>query len=299
MRHDLTSLDVFVTVAECGNLTRAAERKHLAVSAVSKRIGELEALARTPLLVRQPRGVMLTPAGQSLLRHARQMLQLVQRMDEELGEFAEGVKGHVHMHAVASALTQFLPGDLEAFLTRYPGVQISLEERTGQAVVRAVADGSADVGIVASQTALLGLSALPYRVDRLMLGVPKGHPLARRRSVRFAEALAYPFVGPHAESSLSSLMVQGAQACGLALQQRIQVSSFDAMCRLVETRLGITLLPEGVLGPHVAAGRLRGVALDEDWAVRQMSIVVRDFSELGHIARTLVDHLQRAAAALD
>lgn len=297
MRHDLTSLDLFVTVAECGNLTRAAERKHLAVSAVSKRIGELEALAHTPLLVRQPRGVMLTPAGQSLLRHARQMLQLVQRMDEELGEFAEGVKGHIHLHAVASALTQFLPAELEAFLSRYPGVHLSLEERTGKAVVRAVADGSADVGIVANQTPLQGLNALPYRLDRLMLGVPNGHPLARRKAVRFAEALAHPFVGPHAESSLASLMAQGAQACGLPLQQRIQVSSFDAMCRLVETRLGITLLPEGVLAPHVAAGRLRCVALKEDWAERQMSIVVRDFGELSHIARTLIDHLQRVAAA--
>jgi DNA-binding transcriptional LysR family regulator len=295
MRHDLTSLELFVAVAECGNLTRAAERQHLAVSAVSKRVVELEALAGTPLLVRQARGVMLTPAGQSLLHHARQMLQLVRRMDEEMGAYAGGMKGHVRLHAVASALTQFLPAELESFLSRYPDVQVSLEERTGKAIARAVADGSADLGIVASPVALGGLTVLPYRTDRLMLGVPSGHALARRKAVRFAEALQYPFVGPHAESSLSMLMQQGAQACGGTLQQRVQVSSFDAMCRLAETRLGITLLPAGVLAPHVAAGRLRGVELKEAWAAREMSIVVRELGELSHITRGLIDHLQRAA----
>lgn len=298
MRHDLTSLELFVTVAECGNLTRAAERRHLAVSAVSKRIVELEALARTPLLVRQPRGVMLTPAGQSLLHHARQMLQLVQRMDEELGAYAGGVKGHIRLHAVASALTQFLPAELEAFLTQYPGVQLSIEERTGRAVLRAVADGSADVGIVASPLQQLqGLHALPYHADRLMLGVPRQHPLARRKAVDFAQALPYPFIGPHAESSLSALMAQAAQEAGKPLQQRVQVSSFDTMCRMVETRLGVTLLPAGVLAPYIEAGRLQGVALRDGWARRQMSIVARDAHELSHVTRTLVDHLQRAAAS--
>ncbi len=297
MRYDLVSLKIFVAVAECGNLTRAAEREHLAVSAISKRIGELEELVRTPLLQRYPRGVGLTPAGQALLHHARQVLQLVDRMDAELGEFAGGVKGHVHVHAVASALNQFLPEEIEAFLSRYPGVRISLEERTGKAVVLAVADGSADLGVIAGTTPRHGLTALPYHQDRLVIGVPLGHPLARRKSVRFADALDYVFVGPHADSSLAVLMTEGARACGKAIEQRVQASSFDAMCRLVQTRLGITMLPEGVLAPHVEAGRIRMVRLDEDWALRRMFLVVRDPDRLSHIARTLIDHLQLSAAA--
>jgi DNA-binding transcriptional LysR family regulator len=299
MRHDLVSLKIFVAVAECGNLTRAAEREHLAVSAISKRIGELEALAGTPLLQRYHRGVSLTPAGQSLLHHARQLLQLVDRMDAELGEFAAGVKGHVHVHAVASALIQFLPEEIEAFLTRYPGVRVSLEERTGKGVVLAVADGSADLGIVANHTPLHGLAWFPYRSDHLMIGTPIDHPLARRKSIRFAEALDYSFVGPHADSSLAVLMAEGARACGKPIDQRIQASSFEAMCRLVETRLGITLLPEGVLARHAAEGRIRMIGLKERWARRQMFVVVHDPGQLSHIARTLIEHLQRAAAADD
>jgi DNA-binding transcriptional LysR family regulator len=299
MRHDLVSLRIFVTVAECGNLTRAAEREHLAVSAISKRIGELEALVRTPLLQRYHRGVGLTPAGQSLLHHARQMLQLVDRMDAELAEFAGGVKGHVRVHAIASALIQFLPEEIEAFLTRYPGVRISLEERTGKAVLLAVADGSADLGVVADHTPLHGLTSVPYRSDHLMIGVPIDHPLARRKSIRFAEALDYAFVGPHADSSLAVLMAEGARACGKAIEQRIQASSFEAMCRLVETRLGITMLPEGVLARHAAEGRIRMIGLKEPWARRQMFVVVRDPDELSHIARSLIEHLQRSAVIDD
>jgi len=295
MRYDLVSLRIFVAVAECGSLTRAAEREHLAVSAISKRVAEMETLVDTPLLERYARGVALTPAGQSLLHHARQMLQLVSRMDAELGEFAGGTKGHVRVHSVASALTQFLPEEIESFLSRYPLIKLSLEERTGKAVALAVADGSADVGIVASQTAVPGLSALPYHRDRLMIAVPMGHPLARRKRVAFAEALDHAFVGPHAESSLLGLMLDAAKASGKPLQQRIQVSSFDAMCRLVETRLGITMLPQAVLAPHVAAGRIRAVPLTDVWAVRQMLIVVRDPEQLSPIARSLVDHLQHAA----
>ncbi|MEF7616998.1 LysR substrate-binding domain-containing protein [Aquincola sp. MAHUQ-54] len=296
MRHDLVTLRIFVTVAECGNLTRAAAREHLAVSAISKRIAELEALVGTPLLQRYHRGVGLTPAGQALLQHARQMLQLIDRMDLELGEFVAGAKGHVHVHAVASALIQHLPDEIESFLTRYPGVRISLEERTGKAVVLAVADGSAEVGVVADPTPVYGLSSVPYRSDRLAIGVPTGHPLARRKSIRFAQALDYAFVGPHGDSSLAVLMAEAAAACGKPLEQRVQASSFEAMCRLVETRLGITMLPEGVLAPYAAQGRIRIVGLKEPWAQRQMHLVVRDPRQLSHIARTLIEHLQRSAA---
>ena len=299
MRYDLVSMKLFVAVAECANLTRAAEREHLAVSAVSKRISELEGLAGTPLLQRYPRGVALTPAGQSLLHHARQMLQLVDRMDAELAEFARGVKGHIRLHAVASALNQFLPEEIESFLTRYPGVRISLEERTGKGVVLAVADGSADLGVVSNQTPLQGLASFPYHTDRLMIGVPLGHPLARRKTVTFADALDYSFVGPHADSSLAALMAAGAHACGKTVDQRIQASSFDAMCRLVETRLGITMLPEGVLAPHAAAGRIRVIRLNEAWALRAMVLVVRDPEQLSALTRSLIEHLQRSAAEAD
>lgn len=295
MRHDLTSLSLFIAVAECANLTKAAEREHLAVSAVSKRMAELEDRLGVKLLERYARGVGLTPAGQSLLHHARQLVRQVGQLDADLAEFAHGIRGHVKMQAVASALTQHLPADLQSFLSRYPGVGLSLEEQTGPAVVQAVLEGRAELGVVSAGNALRGLVALPYHGDRLMLGVPAGHALARRRQVRFEEVLDHDLIGPHPQSSLAALMSEGARAAGRPWQPRLQVSSFDAMCRLVQTGLGLTVLPSAVLAPHAGQGRLRAIALDEDWAWRPLWVVLRDAAQLGPIASSLAAHLQRAA----
>lgn len=297
MRYDLTSLQLFVAVAEEANLTHAANRQHLAVSAVSKRIAELEGLAGAQLLHRHARGVSLTPAGQSLLHYSRQVLQLVQRMSDELGEYAGGVKGHIRIHAAASALIQFLPKDLESFLRLYPMIRLEIEERVGAAIVRAVTEGSTDVGILGSHTPAPGLTIIPYHFDRLVLVVPAGHSLGRRKSVRFVDALAHPFVSHHVASSLWTLMSGAAREAGKEIQQRIQVSSFDCMCRLVEVNMGIAVLPEGVIQPYLAAGRVQTVQLRDAWAKRQLVMIVRDLDTLAYTTRTLIDHLRTSAAA--
>jgi DNA-binding transcriptional LysR family regulator len=293
MRYDLTSLEIFVAVAEAANLTRAAEQQHLAVSAISKRITELEDVAGTSLLLRHARGVSLTAAGQSLLHYARQVLHLVERMRGELSEYAGGLKGVVRLHASTSALVEFLPPELQTFMARYPMIRLQIEERTGAAIVRAVAEGSADIGILGNHTPLRGLASLPYHTDRLALGVPNKHALARRKTVHFSEALDHDFVGPHAESSLWTLMTQSAQSAGKMLEPKVQVSSFECMCMLVEAGLGVALLPERVLAPHAEAGRLHLVRLNDAWAHRQIVIVARDMDNMPFHTRAFIEHLRQ------
>jgi DNA-binding transcriptional LysR family regulator len=297
MRYDLTSLEVFVAVADAASLTRAGKQLHLAVSAVSKRITELEAVAGATLLQRQPRGVTLTPAGQSLLHYARQLLQLVERMRGELSEYAGGLKGVIRVHASTSALVEFLPPELQSFLAKYPGIRLQIEERTGAAIVRAVVEGTADIGLLGNHTPLRGLTSLPYHSDRLALGVPRTYALARRKSMHFAEALDCNFVGPHAESSLWTLMTQAAQSAGKAIEPRIQVSSFECMCLLVEAGLGIALLPERVLAPRVDLGHMSVVQLKDSWAQRQIVIVARDIDNMPFTTRALIEHLRRPIGA--
>jgi DNA-binding transcriptional LysR family regulator len=293
MRYDLVSLQVLVAVAEEANLTRAAQRQHLAVSAVSKRVAELEALAGAPLLVRHARGVSLTAAGQSMLHYARQMLLLVDRMEAELGEYAGGIKGRVRLHTSTSALIQFLPSALGSFLQRHPGIRLQIEERVGAAIVAAVGDGSADLGILGDHTAHPGLLAIPYRKDRLALGVPVDHPLAQKSKVLFADALQWDIIGPHADSSLWALMTQAASGAGKQIVPRIQISSFECICSLVTAGLGLALLPQRVLAPHAAEGGLRVVEIDEPWADRQLVILVRDLDAMPVTTRVLIDHLCR------
>jgi DNA-binding transcriptional LysR family regulator len=291
VRYDLTSLDLFITVAEERNLTRAGRIKHLAVSAISKRISELEAQVGSSLLVRNARGVDLTPAGQSLLFYARQVKQTIEQLDHELGDYAAGVKGHVRIHAITSALSQFLPDDVSRFMSLYPQIKFDIEERVGSAVIRAVADGRADLGIIAAQTAAQGLETMPYRNDELTLVVPAGHPLANLESVRFKEVLEHEFVGPHLESSMHTLLTGEAEKLGMALQLRIRISSFDCMCRMVSTGLGLAVLPRSVINQYLRSHKLKAVTLDEPWSRRSLLLVFKKYDTASPTLKTLIDHL--------
>lgn len=291
MRYNLTSLRIFICVAEERNLTRAASRSHLAPSAVSKRVAELEEQAGAPLFVRNARGMALTPAGQSMLHFARQMFKTMQDMEEELHGYSSGVKGHVRMHAITSALGQFLPEDLKTFTARYPLVRLDIEERVGAAIVRAVDEGRADIGIFARETPAPGLQVIPYRRDELVLAVPASHALATGTSVCLVDALPFEFIGPHLDSSLHALLSRAAQVLGLPLQQRIRVSSFDCMCRMIAGGMGIGILPRGIVEPHIGVLPLAALALDEPWSMRELVMGVRQFSSLSAVAKSLVEQL--------
>src|SRR6516164_163068 len=178
MRFDLTDLRLFVHVVEAGSITRGAERMHLAIAAASTRIRNMEEVLGTPLLHRERQGIQPTEAGRTLLHHARVLLQQAERMRGDLAEYADGLRGQVRLMSNTNALTEFLPEPLSAFLAAHPQVNIDLEERLSDEIVAAVAEGTADVGIVAGTVAVTGLEVLPFRVDRFVLVVARNHPLA-------------------------------------------------------------------------------------------------------------------------
>ncbi len=291
-RIDLTSLQLFVAVCELGSIGRAAEREFIAASAVSKRLSDLEAAVDTALLYRHSRGVTLTPAGESLLHHARTVLFGLERMQGELSEYAEGVRGHVRMHANISAIVQFLPEDLGAFARAHSQIKIDLQEHLSPDVLHAVREGAADLGLCnVPATAEGELQSRPYRTDRLVLVVPQGHALQAREAVHFDEVLDWDIVGLHAGSSISLAMRQAAAQAGRPLRQRIQVTGLDAMCRMIDNGLGVGLLPDRAFALMQGVGRLAAVPLDEPWALRALRLVARDFDALPVTARLLVEHL--------
>jgi DNA-binding transcriptional LysR family regulator len=291
-RIDLTSLQLFVAVCELGSIGRAAEREFIAASAVSKRLSDLEATLETPLLYRHTRGVKLTPAGESLLHHARSVLFSLEKMQAELSEYADGVRGHVRIHANISAIVQFLPEDLGAFSREHPQVKIDLEEHLSTEVIRAVQEGAADLGICnAAAAGGQDLQTLPYRQDELVLIVPRGHALARRKSVAFEETLDFDHVGLHSNSSIYLAMREAAAAAGRTIRLRIHVTGLDAMCRMIHNGLGVGVMPRRAFELMHGVGDLECVRLTDSWAIRSLDLVARDFSTLPVTARLLVDHL--------
>lgn len=269
---DLRSLRVFIKVAETGSLTHAATRSQLTLSAVSKRVAELESTAGCALLIRGARGVTLTSAGHALHHHAITVLDAVSRMASDVGDYALGVKGHVRVWANTSSIVQFLPYDLGRFLAENPSVKISLEERLSHEIVFAVSAGQADLGIFAQDTGASSLDVRHYRSDRLVLLVPSGHPLAGKRSIAFAETLVYEYVGLNEGSSLLARMRQEALGSESVLKLRIQVSSFDGICRMIESGLGVGILPVGAVRNELRSAGLGIVELTDVWAHRNLCI---------------------------
>ena len=290
---DLVTLRVFKASIEERSLARAAERERLALSALSRRIAEMEARLGTALLRRHDRGVEATAAGEALLRHLGPLFDLLDRAFADVEAFAAGARGHVRLHANISAVASFLPEALAGFLAAHSGIEVSFEERFSAEILHAVRIGAADLGLVSGTVRAPELQLLPWREDRLVAVLPADHPLAARAGpLRFADLAAEPFVGLSPAMALQQLYRREAEGIGLALRERVNVASFDGVRRMVEAGLGVAILPEAGAGPHAATMAIAVRPLDEPWAARPLALCVRrDPEALPAAARLLAAHL--------
>lgn len=294
MRFDLTDLRLFRHVAETHSITGGAKRSNLALASASARVRGMEDALGVRLLKRGRRGVELTDAGRSLLDHARIVLQQVETMRGELGAYSRGLKGSVRLLANTAALSEHLPALLARFLEANPTIDVDLEDRDSPAIAAAVAAGDADIGI-ASQAALVpGLESHFFRTDRLVLAVPAGHPLARRRLTRFADLLDLDFVGLARGLALEEHVATHAARLGRSLRVRVRANSLDAICTIVAAGAGVGVVPAATAQRLRRTLPLGVVAIAEPWATRELTLCVRDARKLSRPARRLFDALRAA-----
>ena len=292
MRVDLVDLSLFRHVVEAGSITHGAERAHLALAAASTRIRHMEQALGAALLTRGRQGVTPTQAGRTLLQHARTMLAQAERLREDLGAYAGGLAGQVRVLSNTNALTEFLPETLSAFLAAHPNVSVDLEERLSDEIVGLIAEGVADIGIVAGTVDAGGLETFPYRSDRFVLVVARDHPLAKRHKIAFSEVLEHDFVGLDRASALQRFLADKAARAGRSIRLRILLRSFDGVCRLVERNVGVGIVPETTARWAAKTMAINAVELTDPWALRDLTICVRDYKALPPYARQLVDHMR-------
>lgn len=296
-RLDLVSLSLFTLIVRTGSISQGSALANLAVGAASKRITDLEATVGTKLLERHSRGVTLTVAGKAMYDHALRILRNVDELSADLSDYASGIMGVVRLWANTSAVTQFLPLALSDFSKANPGIRIELEEKNSNEIVLAVLEGRADIGIFADRTPTLGLEVFRYRQDELCLVVPKDHALAGRRQVRFVDALGYDFVSLSRETSLAKRLLAETNSLGTMLKIRIQVRSFDAMCEMVAAGMGIAVLPRNAVQALVKTLRLKVIALEDEWARRDLLMAIRAPNAIPRHVRLLCDDLLKTAPA--
>jgi len=288
---DLTDLQLIVNIGDASSLTRGAEKSHLSLPAASNRVKNLEEHFGTRLFNRNSQGVTLTPSGEAFLRHARKVLQQIDQLRGDIQEYSQGVKGQVRVVANTTAMAEFMPEVLSRYLANHPDVTVNLRERLSYLVVKAVADGAADIGIVAGQPAANGIEYLPYRRDRLVLVTSASHPLSLREEVAFGETLEHEYVGLSEWSAIHAFLIQAADNLGFTFRFRVEVGSFDAVCRMIEAGVGIGVIPERAAQRYATNMNIQVVRLADAWAERKLHVCVRDLKALPAFARDLVDLL--------
>jgi len=292
---DLVSLRIFVATAEEGSLAKAAAREHIAVSAVSRRISELEGRTGVQLFERRDRGVELTFAGEQLLDQVQGIFTLLERVALDLEALRGGIKGHVRIHAHMSASFSGLPRAVADFLRAHAGIDVEIEEVTSLEVLHAVRTGVADVGFVSGTIDPEGLQLLPWQSDRLLAVLPHDHALCEHEQLRLSDLLAHPFIGMQRDSALLALYRQQARAIGRELWVRIYASSFESVRSSVSAGLGLAILPARAATSPTEIPELVTRPLAESWAVRPLMMCVRDLDRLSAAARLFVQHSQTFA----
>jgi len=290
-RFDLIDLRLFVHVAEAGSITHGAVRANMTLASASERIRAMEDALSAPLLERKRRGVQLTSAGRVLLHHAWVVTQQLEQMRGELANFGKGLRGHVRLLSNIGAM-EFLPAPLAAFLSVHPNIDVDLEHHGSGEIVRAIAAGRGDIGIVGETVdPAAELENFPFAEIRLVLVTPLRHPLSRKRKIAFREALDREFVGFAAGSPMQDLLNYHAFRAGRRFKLRIRLNGSDLMCQMVEKGIGVAILPETAARRCQRSMAIQAIPLTDTWAVRQLTICVRNFRSLPVHAQRLVEFL--------
>ena len=293
---DLTSLRLFVTVCDTGNMSRAAEKANMVASAVSKRLAQLETTVGTSLLVRRKQGVVPTAAGETLLEHARSMLLSAGRIERDMASHAAGIQGRVNVLATASVMAESLVDEIAEFLKKaeHQNIQIDLEERISPEVVRGIREGVASIGICwdAAETGLLHTRT--YRHDHLSVVVPRGHPLCDLPELRYADTLDFEQVIMPINSAVEVMLQREAGLLGKRLHHRVIVTNFEAALRVVRAGLAIALVPREVTRLYADAYGLAVLPLHERWSRRRFVLCHRGSDALTPAALKLLEFLSAA-----
>jgi len=276
---DLLTLRIFLTVAEEGQLARAASREHIVPSAVTKRIQELEDLVGLKLFHRVPKGVQLTPAGEVAAEHLRKLFNQIEQMQDEIGGYADGRKGHVRVGATESIIIEFLASEIQKFGWDYPDITVELLPLGTTDIIQHFAAGGVDVGIYATYGSadghpLTGIRVSEFKTDQLVAVVPNAHPLAKRADYGLHDLIEAGLIGLRPTSPFMMHLRKFAEGEGFSLRLKYEVTTNEAARALVRAGLGVSIQPRGVLDLEDYA-RMSILPLKESWATRDLSLITQ------------------------
>lgn len=296
MAIDLDQLRTFVTVAEAGGLTPAAETLHLSLPAISRRLSALEAELGVALLTRSTRRVALTQIGREFLPRARRLLDELEESLLGIRETAAQRRGLVTLACIPTAAYYFLPATLAAFARRFPAVRVRAMDLAAEGVIDAVATGAAEFGIGMEGAMHPEVEFHPLRRDPFVLACRRDHPLARRRKLSWADLKGEKLVGVSRQSGNRLILDRALLPRGINPNWQYEAEHLSTSLGLVEAGLGLAVVPRLALprGPHPV---LVARPLHDPQVDRVTGLLLRRGAQPGPAARTLIELLTEGMRA--
>lgn len=294
MRYDLDDLRLFLHTVTEGSITAGARRMRLSLPSASARMRALERHAGVVLLVRGRRGVRPTPAGSTLARYAREVLDRTAELESAVASYVRPATAPLTLLAGGSAMHRLVPSALATFLREHPDVDVTVAESRTPHTVRRLAEGEVDLGIVLDDEARdRGLTLEPLGDDSLVVICRHGGPLAGRAALTYAEVAEHPLVGLNSESSLRRWIEAHLEAHAVAPRYRTTVANLGTLVSLALAGVGLAVVPRRTVGPDLP---LDVCELREPWARRtQLLAWGVGTPRTSAAVDSLAEHIRRAA----
>lgn len=292
---ELHELEAFEAVCRYRSFTQAADSLFLTQPAVTRQIASLESKLRTRLFERLGRTVQLTAGGEALHRYATEILRLAGEAERAVSDVAIGAAGRLAVGASSTTAAYVLPQILRRFREDWPGVELSIHTGASAQIVDMVVSGAVDVGVVTGFRERAGLIEISLAEYATGVVVYPEHSLAKRKGlpVHAEELAGSPLILMEEGTNLRTYVDRLLSAAGVQEQVTMELDNVEAIKKMIEARLGISLLPLVTVEAEVEAGRLAALPLaDVPNAHRRITAIYRQDKYLSISLKAFLQLLQ-------
>ena len=250
------SFKVFVTVCEQNNFSRAAEELFLSQPSINLHIRNLENEFGAKLLHRSANRLVLTQAGEILLKHAKAILALYDQTKSEINEISLVVTGTLKIGASFTIGEYILPRFLSKVMAEYPNVNVLVTIANTEEITQALRQNILDIGLVEGQVSVPDMDVEPFMNDEMILVVPTSHPLANLGKVSAQDLQDQVWVLRETGSGTRAFSDQFLQSMGVNIERSYVFSSSEGVKEAVINGLGITIISRLIVSREITAGVL-------------------------------------------
>ncbi len=259
----LESLRYFHVTQECGSIRKAADRLHIAPSAISRQIAILERELKLRLFERNPGGVVTTAAGRLLAQHTRSIFHDIGKAQSAIEDLKGLQIGDVTLYAMEGLVSDFLPTLISSFHAKFPGINFNLVLAPTDRIVEALVQNEADIGISFNAKRRHDITVAARYAEPVSCIVSPHHPLAKARSVTLKTLEQYPLALPDDSFGLRQLIDDCAKRRGITFKTLLTTNSLELTKTLAATGVAAAFMPAFTVRAELARGSLCSVPVAE------------------------------------